>query len=225
MNITEKRKILFDGLLPILQPLEYKSFKTGGNPCFIYFKNDIAIKIGFNFFDMGDITFSGFGITHYEVEDYILDLDYFQDFFKEKKRHHLPTVYDWTTKGPFGFNATTHEEIEQGIELIKNYINGDGKLFLDNYLSLPNILKRMDELDSEGILWHDRKNGGILAGTLDANFRALIISKLCNDTNYESKKAMVDLKLEKPNYANWKPYYEKLKSVLPSIQPKYNLDC
>ncbi|QWX83644.1 hypothetical protein H0I23_14485 [Cellulophaga sp. HaHaR_3_176] len=223
MTSVEKRNILFEGLTAVLKQKGYKLFKTGGDPCFIYFEDKIAIKIGFSFFKIGNITFSSFGITHYEVEDYILDLNYFQDIFKEKKRHHLPTVYDWTSKGPFGFNANTPEEIEKGIEQIKSYINGDGQAFLDKYMYIPNILKRMDELEAKNIDWQDRNNGGILAGTLDAEFRGLIISKLCNDPNYDFKLAMINEVFEKSNYADWKPYYEKLKLVLPTIEPKYNL--
>ena len=224
MTTAEKRKILFEGLNPLLKSNGYKLYKAGTDPSYVYFDGIVAQDFFFNFKSYGKITFSKIGITHYEVENYILNLDFFPEHFNDKKKYHLHTAYDWSSIGSHSFEANNLEEIEQGIELIKNYINGDGKLFLDNYLYLPNILKRMDELESEGILWQDRKNGGILAGTLDANFRGLIISKLCNDKNYESKKAIVDLKLEKPNYANWKPYYEKLKTVLPSIQPKYNLD-
>ncbi|WP_194767358.1 hypothetical protein [Tamlana sp. I1] len=219
MKIAEKRKQLFDSLTPVLKPKGFKLFKTGGNPCYIYYKNDIAIDLGFNFFKLGDITFSSYGITHYEVEDYILALNKFPEVFKEKKKDHLNTVYQWETKCIHGFDANTPEEIEQGIELINTYINGEGQTFLDTYMYLPNILKRMDELEAKGSSWQD-----ILAGTLDAYFRVLIISKLCNDSNYESKKALVDLIFEKPGYENWIPFYEKLKLVLPTIQPKYNLD-
>ena len=222
MNNTEKRTQVFDSLTPILKPKGYKLYRTGGDPCYIYYKNGIAIKIGFNFFNSGDITFSTFGITHYEVEDYILDLDCFPETFKEKKRNHLPTVYDWTSKGPFGFMGKTPEEIEKGIEHIKRYINGDGQVFLDTYMHVPNILKRMDELEAKGITWQSRNECGILAGTLDAKFRGLIISKLCNDPKYNSKLSIVDRVFEEPNYADWKPYYEKLKTALPTIPPKYN---
>jgi hypothetical protein len=224
MKTAEKRKQLFESLTPFLKPMGFKLYKTGMDPSYVYYDGNVAKYFFFNFKSYGKITYSKLGITHYTVEDYILALDYFPEHFNEKKKYHLHTVYDWVSKGLNNFDANTPEEIEKGIEQIKQYINGDGQVFLDTYMHVPNILKRMDELEAEGILWQDRSKDGILGGTLDAEFRGLIISKLCNDHHYEAKLAMTNDVFENPKYANWKPYYEKLKTVLPTIQPKYNLD-
>ncbi len=187
-------------------------------------KNDIAIKIWFNFFKSGKITFSNYEITHYEVEDYLLALNKFPEEYNEKKRYHLRTVYDWGSKGPHGFESDTPEQIDNGIALIKEYILGDGQTFLDTYTHLPNILKRMDELEANNILWGNRNEGGILAGTVDFLFRGLIISKLCNDSNYIHKVEKVNLLLSDGANDEWLPYYEKIKKDLKTIEPKYNLE-
>ncbi|MCX2744393.1 hypothetical protein OO013_10975 [Mangrovivirga sp. M17] len=55
----------------------------------------------------------------------------------------------------------------------------------------------------------------------EAYFRGLIISKLCNDPNYNQKFRKVEAIFDEPD--EWLPYWEKLKAVLPTIEPKYNL--
>ena len=100
---------------------------------------------------------------------------------------------------------------------------GKGADFVQHYSYLPNVLKRMDELVEAGLTWQ-YPHKGILSGTLDARFRGLIISKLCNDPNFERKIAWCDERFYDGTNDNWLPYYEKLKAeVLPTIEPKYNL--
>lgn len=221
MTIAEKRKQIFDALTPLLKPKGFKLYKIGGNPGYVYYKDNIAIDFGFSFFKSGKITFSRYGITHYEVEDYILALNKFPEVYKDKKKDHLGTVYDWANigKNPNNFESDTPEQIDNGIALIKEYILGDGQTFLDTYTHLPNILKRMDELEANNILWGNRNEGGILAGTVDFLFRGLIISKLCNDSNYIHKVEKVNLLLSDGANDEWLPYYEKIKKDLETIEP------
>ena len=75
----------------------------------------------------------------------------------------------------------------------------------------------MDELQAEGKYWSE-----ILSGCEDNLFRGLIISKLCNDKNYNKKIEYVDsIFYESPD--EWIPYYEKLKERLKSVEPIYNV--
>ena len=52
----------------------------------------------------------------------------------------------------------------------------------------------------------------------------MIISKLCNDPNFDEKLEECDRVFAEVRYQIWLPYYEKLKAeVLPTIEPKYNI--
>ena len=81
----------------------------------------------------------------------------------------------------------------------------------------------MDELLEAGLTWQ-HPDKGILSGSLDAEFRGLIISKLCNDPNFGEKLEECDRVFAEVRYQIWLPYYEKLKAeVLPTIEPQYNI--
>ena len=80
----------------------------------------------------------------------------------------------------------------------------------------------MDELTAQGKTWQNRENG-ILSGSLDAEFRGLIIAKLCNDPNFQKKVEMCDTVFNESGYEDWLPYYEKLKEHLKSVEPIYNV--
>ena len=117
----------------------------------------------------------------------------------------------------------TQEEIDSFCDWYIGYLLGDGMRFLNHYSYLPNILKRMDELEVQGLTWQHPKVG-ILSGTLDAELRGLIISKLCNDPHLEQKVAKIDqLFHEDESDKPWWPYLDRLKEILPTIEPKYNI--
>jgi hypothetical protein len=91
--------------------------------------------------------------------------------------------------------------------------------FTEYYSHLPNVLAEMNRLEAEGKYWN-----GILGGLADYLFRGLIISKLCNDDDFERKVQYCDEKLNsRPSLAIWLPYYEKLKARLQNLQPMYNV--
>ena len=80
----------------------------------------------------------------------------------------------------------------------------------------------MDELTAQGKTWQNMENG-ILSGSLDAQFRGLIISKLCNDIGFDDKISMCNEIFSREQYKDWLPYYEKLKEHLKSVEPIYNV--
>ena len=66
-------------------------------------------------------------------------------------------------------------------------------------------------------------NGIPLDGAL-VDFRGLIISKLCNDPHLEHKVIKIDREFhENESYIRWWPYLDRLKEILPTIEPKYNI--
>ena len=69
-----------------------------------------------------------------------------------------------------------------------------------------------------------------IVGRYDCFFRGLIISKLCNDPLFEDKVKFVEADIvetereKTPHWENYRSDYEKLKQILPTIEPKYSMD-
>jgi hypothetical protein len=76
----------------------------------------------------------------------------------------------------------------------------------------------MDRLEAEGKYWHN-----ILSGSEENLFRALIISKFCNDSRYNEKLLYVRKAISDEGMDDLIPYYEKLKECLKSVEPIYNV--
>ncbi|CAI9429333.1 DUF4304 domain-containing protein [Candidatus Ornithobacterium hominis] len=223
----EKKDYVFKKLDELLKPQGYKAFKTGGPPTYVLKQKDKAISFSLYFKDMGQIDISELEISLFCVENYIIELfgkEYITEhYFYDEKKIFLSTVYDNETEPleglyrGIGYDVKTQEELETFTDWVINYLKTDGQKFIETYSYLPNILKRMDELLSEGKYW-----GDILSGGPENLFRGLIISKLCNDIHYEDKIKYVDkIFYEDPD--EWIPYYEKLKERLKSVEPKYNI--
>ena len=111
-----------------------------------------------------------------------------------------------------------HENFVAWGKLIIEYMEGPCKDFITKYFELPTILQRINEID---------KNGGanyleLLTGGIDHLFRALIISRLCNDPEYQKKQDRFDGHILQSKYAKWHPYYESLKMKLLTTVPIYD---
>ena len=204
--------------------------KTGLDPLYVLKENNYIVNVGFNFKDMGQIAFSKIFISIKCVEEIIFEIKKpNQDYsFIDNKKYFLLTVFDKETKMPddyyrgIGYDINSQEDLEFFTEWILNYLKTDGQKFIETYSYLPNILKKMDELTAQGKTWQNRENG-ILSGSLDAEFRGLIIAKLCNDPNFQKKVEMCDTVFNESCYEEWLPYYEKLKERLKSVEPIYNV--
>ena len=221
----EKKEYVFKKLNEILKPQGYYLVKTGLDPLYVLKENNYIVNVGFNFKDMGQIAFSKIFISIKCVEEIIFEIKKpNQDYsFIDNKKYFLLTVLDKETKmldgyyGGIGYDVNTQEDLVFFTEWILNYLKTDGQKFIETYSYLPNILKKMDELQAEGKYWSE-----ILSGCEDNLFRGLIISKLCNDKNYNKKIEYVDsIFYESPD--DWLPYYEKLKERLKSVEPIYNV--
>ncbi|MEA5401308.1 hypothetical protein VB776_00185 [Arcicella sp. DC2W] len=221
------RKELFDILKPYFNDRKYKLMNNMGAPQFIRFvESDYVIHFYMNFFSTNTIFFTRFNISHWDVENVILEIglpNIGLDSYINKDRYFLPTIVD---RSVININEDrpleTKKQVQEYAKAIKQYTETNGKAFLDKYSYLPNLLLLMNALESEDLNWNNREKGG-LHGSLDAYFRGLIISKLCNDPDFESKLNRMDKKFNDPSNEEWQPYYEQLKLKLSALSPKYNL--
>ena len=214
----EKKEYVFKRLDEILKPQGYKGIKTGGDPCYIINKENYRCKFYLNFSDMGDLYFSKYSMSIKQVESIVEEISSPNDTSHlDKERYISPTILD-TSKNSYLYKIIeTQKELEDFTNWVIDYLEKEGKHFIETYSYLPNILKKMDELLAEGKYWSE-----ILSGCEDNLFRGLIISKLCNDKNYNKKIEYVDsIFYESPD--DWLPYYEKLKERLKSVEPIYNV--
>ena len=214
----EKKEYVFKKLDEILKPQGYKGIKTGGDPCYIINKENYRCKFYLNFSDMGDLYFSKYSMSIKQVESIVEEISSPNDTSHlDKERYISPTILD-TSKNSYLYKIIqTQKELEDFTNWVIDYLEKEGKHFIETYSYLPNILKKMDELQAEGKYWSE-----ILSGCEDNLFRGLIISKLCNDKNYNKKIEYIDsIFYESPD--EWIPYYEKLKERLKSVEPIYNV--
>ena len=219
---SERKKIVFKEFDEYLKPLNFKGYKSGGDPAYLLKFEDRVISFFMNFKDAQWIAISGIKISILLVEQYIIEIfgkDYIMEkYFYDKKKYFLTTINDKNFTNKFdSIELNTEYEIINFTNWYIKYLKTDGQKFIETYSYLPNILNKMDELLAEGKYWSE-----ILSGCEDNLFRGLIISKLCNDKNYNKKIEYVDsIFYESPD--DWLPYYEKLKERLKSVEPIYNV--
>ena len=125
----------------------------------------------------------------------------------------LPNYYESALND---INFNTILSFRQWGHLIVDYAQGPGKAFINTYSYLPNVLKEMDRLENEGKYWKE-----ILVGGLDHLFRGLIISKLCDDPNFNMKLNKWDSVIYQSKYSMWHSFYNALKERLKTIEPLY----
>ena len=219
---SERKKIVFKEFDLYFNPLGYKGIKTGGDPTYVLKTKNFVVTFFMNFLDVGGLDISGIRMSILEVENHIINLfwkQYISDkYFYDEKRYFLDTISDKRRLDKFSnVELKTEIEVLEFVQWYINYFEKEGKHFIETYSYLPNILKKMDELLAESKYWSE-----ILSGCEDNLFRGLIISKLCNDKNYNKKIEYVDsIFYESPD--DWLPYYEKLKERLKSVEPIYNV--
>ncbi|MBO3099448.1 hypothetical protein [Gelidibacter pelagius] len=223
-----RKTILFSNLNLFLQPKGFVLRDNSNDPRFISKIENGVVYIYFNFDNSGSIYSSGLLTSLNEIEEIIIETgtpnlnietpnnkDYyfintlkdksFEIIFNEKYRH-------------YSFKSET--EMQEFSEWLISYINTKGFAFVEHYSFLPNVLAKMNQLMDDGTYWN-----GILSGLADYLFRGLIISKLCNDPDFNNKITYCDKKLSsRESLSEWLPYYEKLKHKLSTLEPKYNAE-
>ena len=142
-----------------------------------------------------------------------------------KDRYDLSKCYNYVVE--------TEDDINKVVDYFLDYLFGTAKKFVETYLYLPNIVRKMDELTSKNIYWMSVVdiNEMSIVGRYDCFFRGLIISKLCNDPLYEEKLQFVEKELiedekeeECYRWKNFRRDFERMKEILPTIEPKYSMD-
>lgn len=220
---SERKKIVFKEFDLYFNPLGYKGIKTGGDPTYVLKTKNFVVTFFMNFLDVGGIDISGIRMSILEVENHIINLfgkQYISDkYFYDEKRYFLDTISDKRRLDKFSnVELKTEIEVLEFVQWYINYFEKEGKHFIETYSYLPNILKKMDELQAEGKYWSDLLTGGV-----PHLFKGLIISKLCNDPNFYNKIIFVDNIFATEDISEYLPYYEKLKERLKSVEPIYNV--
>lgn len=111
----------------------------------------------------------------------------------------------------------TEKDALEFANFFKEYVLNEGDAFIKKYSHLPNALEKIDELEYN----NDKFYSSYICGGTDKLFRVLLISKLCNDPNYNKKKEKIDARFDDPRKETWKPYYARLCDELERIVPIY----
>ena len=230
---NEMKKIVFKRLDEVLKPLGWKAYKSGYNPAYVL--DTEQYKIIFDMcFEGGKITFFRIEMAIKEIEPYISECIGDTELLPgggiiiDNKTVFRTTVVDKTYLEKCHESVIeTVDDVNMIVDYFFDHLFGTAKKFVETYLYLPNIVRKMEELDNANISWiHYEK--GLLFCSFDGYFRGLIISKLCNDPLFQDKVKLVEYRLyehkEAYLYKRFIPYYEKLKQLLPTIEPKYSMD-
>lgn len=111
------------------------------------------------------------------------------------------------------------EAVNAYLDWYIGYLLGEGLEFLNYYSYLPNVLKKMDELDKTNTYWGEDKVGILSWGA--AYFIGLVISKLCNDSKYDEKLERLNAYYSEDENEEDLPVFEKLKEILERVEPRY----
>ena len=231
---NEKKKIIFKRLDAKLKPLGWKAYKSGYNPTYVLDSGFYKVSFYMGFSDYGYVWFENVEIAINEVELYISECIGDSTVYPggsrliDNKTEFRKTLNDHTDIGKYSeYAVETEDDVNMVVDYFLDYLFGTAKKFVETYLYLPNIVRKMEELDKENIFWF-KYDKGIIWGGVEGFFRGLVISKLCDDPLFEDKVKYIDGILYNPEYQNstklYIPYYEKLKQILPTIEPKYSMD-
>ena len=187
------------------------------------------------FSDYGYVWFENVEIAINEVELYISECIGDSTVYPggsrliDNKTEFRKTLNDHTDIGKYSeYAVETEDDVNMVVDYFLDYLFGTAKKFVETYLYLPNVVRKIEEFIPEDIDWN-YNNYTELFGRYDGYFRGLIISKLCNDPKFEEKFKYVDTRFTSDRDAsfwggNFSSDYEKLKQLLPTIEPKYSMD-
>ena len=235
---SEIKKIVFKRLDEALKPLGWKAYKSGYNPAYVL--DGKLYKVSFYMgFSVGKVGFSYISMKINEIELYVSECIGNTEVIPgngmiiDDKTIFRKTLAENTFLNKYNdYVIETEGDVNMVVDYFLDYLFGTAKKFVETYLYLPNIVRKMDELTSKNIYW---MSGGDISemsivGRYDCFFRGLIISKLCNDPLFEDKVKFVEADIvetereKTPHWENYRSDYEKLKQLLPTIEPKYSMD-
>lgn len=115
------------------------------------------------------------------------------------------------------YDVDSKETLDVFVKNIISYIVNHGLPFYERYSTLENVLDKMKELRREGKLWNQ-----ILDGGPEFLFKGLIISKLCQDTEFDELQSYVEkLVTEQLKDQAWVDAFESMKVVLSNTYPPH----
>ena len=105
---------------------------------------------------MGDLYFSKYSMSIKQVESIVEEISSPNDTSHlDKERYISPTILD-TSKNSYLYKIIeTQKELEDFTNWVIDYLEKEGKHFIETYSYLPNILKKMDELTAQGKTWQN----------------------------------------------------------------------
>jgi len=233
---TEIKKIILTRLDEVLKPLGYIRRVTDG---IRYLKATDQYIDSFCLIPLSDaIEGTGFYREHIEVANVLFEVKneklhiYTDDLKKEK---YIFTICDYSVSSDWGYYGEDSFDLKLGnwlgidspeavnayLDWYIGYLLGEGQEFLDYYSYLPNVLKKMDELDKTNTFWGEDEVGILSWGA--AYFIGLVISKLCNDPKYDEKLERLNAYYSEDENEEDLPVFEKLKEILEHIEPRYNV--
>ena len=234
---AEIKKIILTRLDEVLKPLGYRREISDG---ITYLRvSDVYVDSFYLIPLSGAIEGTGFYREHIEVANVLFEVKneklhiYTDDFKKEK---YIFTICDYSVSSDWGYYGEDSFDLKLGnwlgidspeavnayLDWYIGYLLGEGQEFLDYYSYLPNVLKKMDELEGKNICWSD-KHYGILDWGRNADFIGIIISKLCNDSKYDEKLERLNAYYSEDENEEDLPVFEKLKEILERVEPRYNV--
>ena len=239
MSKAEIKKIILTRLDEVLKPLGYIRRVTDG---IRYLKATDQYIDSFCLIPLSDaIEGTGFYREHIEVANILFEVArniqkpyiYIDEFRKIK---FIFTICDYSVSSDWGYYGEDSFDLKLGnwlgidspeavnayLDWYIGYLLGEGQEFLDYYSYLPNVLKKMDELEGKNICWSD-KHYGILDWGRNADFIGIIISKLCNDSKYDEKLERLNAYYSEDENEEDLPVFEKLKEILERVEPRYNV--
>lgn len=226
IKLSIGKKLLLESVNPWFEKNGY-TFLDRGDGRYQKDNDEWIFTIMFNFFENSMDHFNTTVFMHSkEVESMILKIGHptIKMESYRKGENLLFTIQDLNNTDTFLekiklINLNNIIGYEQWGKLIIHYMENEGAAFINTYSYLPNVLNRLNELEDQG----EKNYLKILLGGIDHLFRALIISRLCNDPRYNDKIARFDSIILQPKYEKWHSYYHKLKEELKSKDPIYNV--
>ncbi len=231
---SEIKKIVFKRLDAELKPLGWKAYKSGYNPTYVL--DGKLYKVSFYMgFSVGKVGFSYISMKINEIELYVSECIGNTEVIPgngmiiDDKTIFRKTLDEKTFLNKYNdYVIETEDDVNMVVDYFLDYLFGKAKKFVETYLYLPNVVRKIEDFIPEKISWNYNDDTELF-GMYDGYFRGLIISKLCNDPKFEEKFKYVDTRFTSDRDAsfwggNFSSDYEKLKQLLPTIEPKYSMD-